>query len=369
MATDPRAGTSHPSPRWKNLLRPRVVLPVLISAALLVFAFSFVDLGKVAGRIGSLSAGAVAGCAGLAGAYFALKGLELRIMLRALGSRASGKATLAAYAVGEVAILLPAGVYSQNWALSRIDGGTGARSAGATTVMVVAEMLVVLAVLGASGIPGWPWLQPAALALLAVMIGLVIIVVGTDAPRSIGRRLESHERWGPPVRAARSLLGGMRDLARPRVLAVVALLTCAYLACLVEGLLVVAHGMGIEHIDYRQVLTIYFVSLAAALFGAGLVSQLGSVEAVGLTAAGAWGFAKNTSLAMLVGFRIVWISSIWAICAVVLIALRRELCPRDASSAEDDGHEPLHRFARPPEPGQAGSPCSGRHVASEADLR
>ncbi|MDE2496418.1 MAG: hypothetical protein KGK35_01200, partial [Xanthomonadaceae bacterium] len=77
--------------------------------------------------------------------------------------------------------------------------------------------------------------------------------------------------------------------------------------------------------------------LAIILVGAGLFSQIGTVELLGMLAAHASGIDYTDGLALMLGFRIVWTSAIWLLCLPIVALLWREMPSRRAHASADRG--------------------------------
>ncbi|MFB6260835.1 MAG: lysylphosphatidylglycerol synthase domain-containing protein [Thiohalorhabdaceae bacterium] len=314
-------------PRWppwlRTLLQPSVLLPLLLAGALLAFVLSISDLPRVFGRIRAISPAALLLCAGCAVYYLVLKGLVFRLLLHGLGFTVPWRPFVLAYAVGEMTLQLPAGTYASNYLLSRMGQAQPGRSSAATTVLLILETVVVMAVLAALGIPGWHWLQPALVVLIALHVGVMALVVTSAGLR---RWLDGFRGrfLGPMAHGLLDLVNGLRALSRVRYLGLGTLLTLVYLTGLGAGLGIIGRSQGLD-LSFQQALSIYFAALLVTLFLGSMLTQLGVIEAVGLGAAQAWGYGLNEGLAAILGFRIVWIGSVWLICGTLALLLRREL--------------------------------------------
>src|SRR6185312_14215553 len=155
------------------LLKPKVILPVLLAAALLVFAFSLGDIHDVIGRVGKLPVQVLLLSLAAAACYLACKAVQLKLMLTQIEVRIPAGPFWLAFAVGELTVTLPLGLFSQNWVLSasrRIHIG---RSSAATVMMLLAEIAVVFLFLAILGVPGWSEVRWIAVALLVVFIAIV----------------------------------------------------------------------------------------------------------------------------------------------------------------------------------------------------
>ncbi len=324
--------------RVRSLLRPGVLLPVLFAAALLAFVFSIGDLPRVVGRVRRIPASTLAAALLLALLYLWLKLLEFRLLLRALGIATPPRRLLLAFAVGEITLAIPAGVYAQNYVLRRLQGSGFAHSAAATTVILALETGLVFLALALDPIPAWPWLRPLGIALLAAS---VLVLSLSLRLRGLGAALARRLSLAPLrslFRGLEELLGGLRRLSTAAVLVPSLALTAVYLAALCAAFLLVAHGVGAQAFTFRQALSVYAFSLMVVLVLGGVVPQLGGVELAGLGAAQAWGYGPSEGLAMMIGFRIVWTAAIWLWCIPAVVLLWREF----GRPAGDDGEEAPH---------------------------
>ncbi|TAM93569.1 MAG: hypothetical protein EPN40_13185 [Rhodanobacteraceae bacterium] len=321
--------------RRRFLLKPQVILPVLLAVALLVFAFSLGDIHKVVTRVGRLPARVLWLSLAAAACYLACKAVQLRMMLNQIDVRIPAWPFWLAFAVGELTVTLPLGLFSQNWVLSasrRIHIG---RSSAATVMMVLAEVAMVFLFLAVVGIPGWPDTRLIAVALLvAISLSLLGLMLFERRARALVARL--HRRWvRRGAEAGLEMLRGLRKLSTPVVLAISIVLAAVYLGALTFAFWIVGRGMDVHHLDYLTAATIYMFSLAVILVGAGLFSQIGTVELLGMLAGRAWGIDYTDGLALMLGFRIVWTGSIWLLCLPIVGLTWREMPSRARSSSRN----------------------------------
>lgn len=156
------------------LLKPQLVLPVLLATALLLFAFSLGNLNDVARRVGKLPMRVLWLALAAAACYLACKAAQLKLMLTQVDERIPARPFWLAFAVGELAITLPMGLFSQNWVLSASLRVHIDRSSAATVMMALAEIAVVFLYLAVVGIRGWPATRPLAVAVLTVVALLLL---------------------------------------------------------------------------------------------------------------------------------------------------------------------------------------------------
>lgn len=311
--------------RARALLRPQVILPVLLAAALLAFAFSLGDVRQVLARLGRLPARTLWLALAAAACYLACKAAQLKLMLAQIKVWIPARPLWLAFAIGELTVTLPLGMFSQNWVLSTTRGVHIGRSSAATVMMVLAEIAVVFLFLAVVGVPGWPATRPFAVALL-VAVGLLLtgLALFEHRARALARRLR--RRWARRgAESALEMLRGLHRLSTPLMLAVSLALAAVYLGALTLAFWDVGRGMGVPRLDWLTAATIYAFALAIILVGAGLFSQIGTLELLGMVTARAWGIDYADGLALMLGFRIVWTGAIWLLCLPIVASLWREM--------------------------------------------
>ena len=308
---------------WVNrLLQPKVLLPVLLSAAALATAFSISNIGEVWNYVSRLSIPVMGIVFGLALFYLVVKWLLFHYLLRKSRVRATMRQSGVAYIVGEMAVPVPAGVYLENYVLGSI-GSSATRSAGTTTAMLIAELLVCLAALVIVGVPGWWWLRPAVGILLSISTLLVAAFVLIEPLRDFGERVLDTGPIRVMHKGILEALEGIEDLANLEAVAFGVPAVVLYMLALVAAYQFVGHAVGVERLTFAQALSIYFFSLAVTEM-LPISVNLGIVELSGIGAAQAWGYSYSEGLAMMLGTRLVWTGAIWLIGAFTLLLLRDE---------------------------------------------
>lgn len=325
--------------RAHHWLKPHVILPVLLATALLVFAFSLGDLGKVVARLGGLPPHVLGIAVVAAAAYLGCKAVQLRLMLARIDVRIPARSFWLAFAVGELTVTLPLGLFSQNWVMSasrRIDVG---RSSAATVMMLLVEIATVFLFLAVMGVPGRGGTRWIAVALLAVFaLALAIALVFEGRLRMLANRVRGD--WQrKAARGGMEMLDGLRKLCTPATIGISLVLAAIYLGALCVAFWQVGTGMRVEHLTFLDATTIYMFSLAVILIGAGLVSQIGTLDLLGMVVAQAWGIGYTDGLAMMLGFRIVWTGSIWLLCLPTVATTWREMPSRRRQGSGDGGKE------------------------------
>lgn len=302
-----------------------VVAPVLVAGALFAMAVHLGDPGRALVRIRYLPMSVLAASLAMAIVYLGLKAWQLHLLLGNLGLHPDWRRLGLAFAVGELALTLPFGLFAQNWVLARTGRAHFGETAAATVMMLLVEIIVVLLLLAIVGIRGWPIVRPAAVAA-AIALGLLVIgVVHFEAGL---RRLASRFRQPALHRAlaaAIDLIGGLRRLSNLHVLAINFVVAAAYLGALVVAFMLVGQHVGVTHFSYLMAATTYAFALAVVFLTGGLLSQIGTVEVLGMGAAqAAWGIPYAEGLSLMLGFRVVWTGAMWLCNLPVVVLLWRK---------------------------------------------
>ncbi len=312
----------------KTLTQPKILIPVLLSAALLAFVLTVSDAAAVMGQIRGIPLPVMALSLALAILYLALKGFLWHYLMGVIHISIGWKQLALAFVVGEMAVSLPAGIYAQNYLLRRIAGADFSRSSAATSALLVGEAAISMVVLAIFGIPGWDWLRPAVAGLFAAAAVVVAVLFRVRPVQKLADRLL---RFGP-LRTVGPEFLEMFDAARLFFSIRVALRSvptiALYLVALVTAFHLVAHGVGVATLTFVQAVTVYLFALVVVLISP-ISSHLGVVEAGGLGAMHAWGYSSTQGIAALLGFRLVWTGAVWLVCTPVVVLLRKQLTEAD----------------------------------------
>ena len=297
-----------------------VVAPVALAGGLFFLATRMGDPARALGAVRGLPLSVLAAALGLALAYLALKAWQLHLLLVNLGVRADWRRVGLAFAVGELALTLPFGLFAQNWVLARTGRANFGATAAATVVMLLVEIVVVLLLLAVVGIRGWPVVRPIAAAAVGAIAALLVWVLHfEDTARRLARRFPRPEVLHAALVAAIDLVCGLKRLANPKVLGVNAGVASGYLAALAVAFMLVGRHVGLDHFSFLMAATTYAFALAIVFLTGGMVSQIGSVEVLGMGAAqAAFGIPYADGLTLMLAFRIVWTGAMW-ICNVPLV--------------------------------------------------
>lgn len=310
----------------RALSTPRRGLPVLLSLVLIAGVLGLSGLSGVLQRGHLLHIGSFMLTPLLAACYLVLKGWQFGRLLSASGLATRWRSRWLAFAIGELSLTLPLGMYAQNYVLTKAQGTHFAASATSTTMMLALELILLALVLAVVPIAGWPQLQPTLWGLLGLstLLGLVI-ARGFRLRQWLRRLAASRHRAGWFARGLLDFAYHFRRIARPHVLLHNALLTVGYMLALIVAFQQVGNDVSLTPLDFQQALTIYAFGLLIAMSVGSLLSQFGVLELTGAAAAQAAGLGLQDGLAALLWFRLLWTLSIWGLCGLILLALHGEL--------------------------------------------
>lgn len=324
----------------RALSSPRRALPVLLSLILAAAAVGLSDISGVLQRGHLLQPLTFVLVAALAAIYIGLKGWQFGRLLAASGLKTRWRACWLAFAVGEMSLTLPFGVYSSNYILQKAQGTHFADSAASTTIMLALEVMFLVLVLATVPIPGWPQLRLILWILIGVGVLLGILTRSSHHLRDAAKRRAKRTNWvGAAARGLLDFMHRARAIERPHVLLHNVLLTILYMLALTSAFYFVSDNITQSSFNFREAITIYAFGLLVAMLLGSVLSQFGVLEFSGAAAAQAWGLSMQDGLAILLWFRLLWTVSIWIISGIIVIALWRELRHLTAK----DHHPMQHR--------------------------
>jgi uncharacterized membrane protein YbhN (UPF0104 family) len=286
--------------QWIRLLRvarrPRLVLPLIGSAALLAGLLAITGAGAVLRDLLDFSPTSLALYLLLMLIYEGVRTLQWLLWLRALGvsARTPLGVRIFAFLAGEGGQLLPAGNYLRAYLLRQAGGTAYSSSMPATTATMWIEDAVALAAAAVFGVPGWGWLRPAA---LLTLLGLAATAALVYALLRSARRpawVDRYPRLRPLLEEGSRFRQAALLLAHPRLLAAQTALGALYLAIAALGFYVIVEGLGLRQVTLAEALGVYAFSLAIGLLtplpldlGLIEVSGVGALVACGVPASGA----------------------------------------------------------------------------------
>jgi len=323
-------------------LRPRIILPFVLGVGVLIALVALSNAQAVLAHILTIRPLSLLWFFLLMAAYEAVRCLQWVIWLRALDVPASPRMAVFSFLAGEAATFLPIGNYLRNYLLRQAAGTNYGRSVPATAVSMLIEDAVALAAVALLGIPAWAWLRPTALVVLlglALAVGLVLAVLrGARRPRWLPR----YPRLAALAEEAGLFRAGALLLARPRLLALQALLGAAYLTLGGVAFSVVLRGLGITSVPFAGALAVYFFSLGVGLL-APLPLDLGVIEVSGVSALLAFNVHQDAAVGALLLLRVLSGGSALLIAGSAMLVFRREL--RAALRGREQGRERVEQPA------------------------
>ncbi len=314
--------------KLKRLLNPKIILPTLLSGALLAFILAFADSGQVLGYLVKAVTRAVVPAFFLTLLYLLAKLAQWKIYLARLGLRPGWKELLVPYAGGEIGNSLPLGVYVENYLLKGSLGSGIGRSAAATTWMLITEIGICLLALVAIGVPGWSWVRPLAAFLLVGLISTGLFLFKARFIREGLNRWKPRWKWLQPIQeGTKQFLNGSEQLFSWHTFVYGLPLTAIYLGSHATVLYVVGTvlvGPQDKPWSWMEATSAYAFSMAIVLL-VPVLPHLGSVEASGLGVLLQFGVTKNLAVASFLSLRLLTTGTIILVCLIVLVVLRQEL--------------------------------------------
>jgi uncharacterized membrane protein YbhN (UPF0104 family) len=313
----------------KLIFDPEVLIPTLLSAALLAFLLTFANSGEVLGEIatGVASPASLIPAIFLVLVYLVAKLVQWKIYLARLQLRPGWKELLVPYAGGEIGNSLPLGVYIENYLLKGELGSGIGRSAAATTWMLITEIIICLLALLVIGVPGWPWVRPVAAGLIVGMLLVGLFFFKTQIVRKWMRGWEPRRRWLRSVRdGTRQFLEGSGELFSWHTFVYGLPLTAIYLGAYATVLYVVGNVLIAptgHPWSWRQAAAAYAFSLVIVLL-APVLPHLGTVEASGLGVLLMYGISRNLAVGGFLALRLLATGAIIVVCTLVLLLLHRQ---------------------------------------------
>lgn len=308
--------------RW--LVRPAVLIPLVLGAGVFAALFTLADIRKVLAII-----------AGFRPVYFlvflllmlfyeALRALQWHHFIEKLEVHVPLRSQLLAFAMGEVAKVLPVGNYFQNYVLKTSRGAEFGRTAAATTLIIWEEDAVCLVALMVLGLGAWSgWVRIAILVGVAAvaLLAWVFLRMRPGARPGFISRSPLLRRLADEFDRFRE---GAAALLRPSVLAATLAYSALYLSVAALGLFILVRGLGITNASLPDVFAVYFFSLALGLI-IPLPVDIGAIEVGGLGAFVAIGVGRSAGLSAMIVNRVLSVLASLLIGAIAIVVLHREV--------------------------------------------
>lgn len=307
----------------KTLLRPSLVIPVMLGAAVLAALVAFSNPAQVVAVLEGFHYSYLLYILVLMVVYEALRCAQWCVLVRAMGIHTPLRTQVFSFLGGEVTGFLPVGTYFRNYLLGRSSDTAFSLSSAATTVSLVSEVFLCLAGVVIIGLGDWSrWLRP------LIVIGVAIFLVLVWAVRRIGpsfvapRWLRALAVFQRAMNELRQFRAGAVTLLHPRVLMVPSLLGALYLTVAGIVLYVVLRSLGIGHVTVWQALGVFFFSLAFFLISP---VSVGMIEVSGVAALVVVGVNEPSAVGAMLIYRVLRTGFPLAIACVGLVVLHDEV--------------------------------------------
>jgi uncharacterized protein (TIRG00374 family) len=310
--------------KLKKALRPNVVIPLILSVALLAALLAFGNIQDMIRAVRTFQPIYILWVVLLFTGYEAVRCFQWLFLLDKLHNKAPRRAQIFAFLVSETTKSIPIGNYFQNYLLAKSEGSDPGRTSAATTFQVLGEVAASLAGIVILGLGAW------SLYLRIVIVGgLIVFGFGvwiftkvhneSDPPQWMQKRKMTRKI----IEEAQQFREGAKDLIEPRTLVVVFVNSAIYCSIAGAALYMTAKGMSIANVPFFGVLAVYFFSLACSLI-IPLPTDVGAAE---LTGAGAFlliGVQKAIAVSVMLIFRLLSILTAIVIAVIGGLILRDE---------------------------------------------
>lgn len=307
----------------KRLLAPKVLIPTVLSVAIIVALLGFGDIHKVLRLMVSFPRIYLLWYLLLMVAYEAVRCLQWHLLLGALAVRIPLRTQIFAFLTGEVAKTVPVGNYFQNYLIQRSNGADFGLTSAATTFVVLIETGVCLIGVVILGVGTWSgWLRPVIIVGLLVTALVVWIVASLHKAGRAPQWMQRRKAWRTVLEELRNFWTGSKQILHPRVMVVASLLGAIYLMIAGSALYLVTRGLGID-LSIWGAWAVYFFSLAFSLIFP-LPVDIGVLEVSGVGAFLAEGVGRPPAVGAMFINRVLSFGSSLAIALVGAVVLRSE---------------------------------------------
>jgi uncharacterized membrane protein YbhN (UPF0104 family) len=327
-----------------RLLRPKVVMPILLSAALLAALLAVGNVGQVVALMLTFRHSYLPYILVLLLAYEVVQCLQWHVFLKALGIHVPLRSQAFAYLVGEPTRVLPIGNFFENYFLLRARGTDFGLSSAATILSVLTEVGVALLGLVILGLDHWGWLRPLIIIGLAVFVPSAWLVYKHHHAGTLPSWLTLHQSVRTALDEARQLRRGAAALLHPGVVARGGLLGALYLVLAASVLYLVLRGLGVDSVSWWQVLAVYLFSLAFALIFP-LPVDVGVTELGGVGAFLAIGVLRSQAVSAVLLARVLSLGAAIVIALVTMAVMRDEVRALLGSRARPATPSPVAELA------------------------
>lgn len=323
----------------RRILQPRIVIPVILSIALLAALLAIGNVQRIFAEVTTFRLVDVAWFVVLFLLYELLKGIQWAVLLRALDAQLPGRSIALSFVTGEVTKYLPLGNYFPNYLLRETDRRDFGLTSAVTTTVVLFEVVISLIGVAILGVGDWSgWLRPLVIIGSALAILLVAVVYRFRAKIVTPSWMRRHRLLRTALIELHRFGIGLRRLARPRTLLLGALLCAAYISAASAAFLVILQGLGVSSLSYSAAAGVYSFTLAFALIEPSPV-DLGIFELGGVGALLAVGIEPTTAVTAMLITRVLSVAVGVAVAvtgvAILYRTLRRALRATEAMEGRE----------------------------------
>jgi uncharacterized membrane protein YbhN (UPF0104 family) len=313
--------------QWlRDQTKPQVILPVVVGAGLLAYVSSLAAAPRSAPALWSVVQQTFVPILILTFPYLALRAYVWRQLLQQLGFEIPWRQIAASFAAGEMTKSIPAGVYSQNYILAKLNHFSrvsNVRTGMATTAMLGLETLVALPVVLIAGIPGQPWVRWSLIGIVAAWIVLLSIVWVLTHHWEHDLNPMRRPRLQPVSRLVAEFLEAGAELATKRTLGNV-IPTVLYMFIYVIDLTLILRALGVHDIGLLQACVVYAASVLAVVL-VPIPTEIGITEITGLSVLKAYGVASSTAALAMLSLRLLATGLTIVVAGATLFLMRDEL--------------------------------------------
>ena len=327
--------------QWLRQATVQSVLPVVIGLGLLAYVSSVALAPRSSSQLWVVLQHTWLVVLFLTVPYLVARALVWHELLMELGINTSWRQLAVAFAGGELTKSLPAGVYTQNYLLGRLErfGQLSlVRSSTATTAMLGLETLLAVPVVLIIGIPGFSWLFWTLIGIIAAWI-VVLAVAWLLAQHWAATAGPGRRAWlRRGSRLAKEFLEAAAELVAPRTLLTL-VPTALYMLIYVIELYAITRAVGVHNVTFVHTMAIYGVIVLAVVL-IPIPTELGITEFTGLGALEAFGVPGSTAAIIMLSLRLLATGMTIVVAGVLFFLLRGELAaarkvvPTDVSGGE-----------------------------------
>jgi uncharacterized membrane protein YbhN (UPF0104 family) len=313
--------------RWlRDQAKPQVILPVVVGAGLIAYVSSIAAAPRSAPELRSVVQQTFLPILALTFPYLALRGYVWRQLLVQLGFNIPWRQIAASFAAGEMTKSIPAGVYTQNYILAKLNqfsGESNARTGMATTAMLGLETLLALPVVLIFGVPGQPWVRWALIGIVAAWLVLIALVWILTHHWEHDLNPMRHPRLQPLSTLVAEFLEAGKELVSRRTLANV-VPTVLYMFVYVIDLALILRALGVHDLNLAHVAVVYAASVLAVVL-VPIPTEIGITEITGLSVLKAYGVPGSTAALAMLSLRLLATGLTIVVAGALLFLMRDEL--------------------------------------------